>query len=309
MESASTNLDSYLQEQLAYDHTDEKLPSNTRAMIFNQHRLIRKAIVAEARRQPIHLLDIGCGWGDLCGKLHDVVVDYVGVEPSLVELQRFACNQRKWLIRGIGEHLAFLRSSSRNVILMNSVLDHCLDWRRTLDNCMRILAPGGILVISMENADKIPIRLLTLLGRQVKHEGHVAFFSMKELVRILQANEMQIERQCSIGFLFGFHDLTRKIPISETILRIVNRAADVVGGSIVREGGHVMFVVARKKSTHGPYEIPSNPLQCCTCERELTFASEECPNCHRRYSYIDGAFLDTTGDPEFRASNEVPRHI
>jgi SAM-dependent methyltransferase len=308
MGSSSPKLASYLNEQLAYDHREENHPTNTQAMVHNQHRLIRKTIEHEARHQPIHLLDIGCGWGDLCGQLQHLVVDYVGVEPSLVELKRFTCNHNRWLIRGIGEHLPFLRSSSRNVILLNSVLDHCVDWRRAFDNCMRILAPDGILVISMENADKIPIRLFTALGRQVKHEGHVAFFSMREFVSLLLMSGLRVERQRSIGFLFGFHGLTKRIPVPEKILRVANEAADAFAGRIFRHGGHVMFVVARKVGENKACQLPENPFQCSMCGTPMHFGSRECPDCQRRYLYVDNAILDTTEDPEFRAVTETTSH-
>lgn len=57
-------LTDYFAQQLEYDHTDDPHPPITRAVVRNQHRWIREAIVKESERGPVHLLDVGCGWGD-----------------------------------------------------------------------------------------------------------------------------------------------------------------------------------------------------------------------------------------------------
>src|SRR5947207_2469013 len=121
----------YFEEQLHYDHEADRLGTNTLAVHQIQHGMIRQAVEREAACGPVHFLDIGCGWGDFSNQLDSCLTDYIGVEPSAGELSQFSMKPRRRLIHGVGENLSFLRSSSRNVILLNSVLDHCLNWRKT----------------------------------------------------------------------------------------------------------------------------------------------------------------------------------
>ncbi|HXE43269.1 MAG TPA: class I SAM-dependent methyltransferase, partial [Candidatus Baltobacteraceae bacterium] len=148
----------YLRSQLRYDHRDELPPPNTLAVHQIQHQLIFNAVKNYAATNEVHMLDIGCGWGDFSNELDPFIKTYVGIEPSPIELTRFTRRPNRFLVRGVGENMDFLKDHSRNFILLNSVLDHCFDWRETWKNCMRVLAPGGLLVISMENSQKLIVR-------------------------------------------------------------------------------------------------------------------------------------------------------
>src|SRR6185503_11966713 len=106
----------------------------------------------------------------------------------------------------------FLRDQSRNFVLLNSVLDHCYDWKRTFANCMRVLAPGGLLIVSMENSQKLIVQLRHALGRRHVHEGHLEFFGLDDTKKLLRP-DFDILEDCTLGYLFGMHQVTRWVPI------------------------------------------------------------------------------------------------
>ncbi len=292
MYESRKHLSEYFQTQLEYDHKEDPHPPNTQAVIQNQHRMIREAVRCEARRLPVRFLDVGCGWGDFSTQLDMDLADYVGVEPSLKELRRFARKPMHYRVRGIGENLDFLRTSSRSIILLNSVLDHCIDWRRTFTNCKRVLCPGGILIVSMENQDKLPTRLRKLFRRKIVHEGHVTFFSFSEFQEFLREEGLEIEQSVSMGFLHGMHHVTKLVPLPVCLLRSVNRVMDAWARRILPTRGHIMFFVARKPFSEFDQAILARPFQCMECSRPIDFGMSQCPQCGSRLGYLEKDILN-----------------
>jgi SAM-dependent methyltransferase len=288
----STVQQDYLRSQLRYDHHNEPPPPNTLAVHQIQHGLIARAVRDYAAGHEVHMLDVGCGWGDFSNQLDPWLKTYVGVEPSPIELSRVTKRPNRFLVRGVGEYLDFLKDQSRNFVLLNSVLDHCFDWRKTFANCLRILAPGGLLVISMENSQKLIVRLRQRLGRDHVHEGHLEFFGLDDTRKMLEP-DFQITRDCTIGFLFGLHAVTKKIPLPVAPLRWANRAVNGIFRVLAPAGGHIFFISAIR---HGALPEPNcfaAPFRCPQCRRDLAFGAGSC-SCGLRLPYAPEGFLDST---------------
>jgi ubiquinone/menaquinone biosynthesis C-methylase UbiE len=278
----------YLRSQLRYDHHDQLPPSNTLAVHQIQHALIFRAVKDYARKHEVHMLDVGCGWGDFSNQLDPFLKTYVGIEPSMVELGRFSKRSNRFLVHGVGEDMDFLKDNSRNFVLLNSVLDHCFDWQTTWQNCLRILAPGGLLVISMENSQKLTVRVRHIFGREHIHEGHLEFFGLNDTKKMLQ-EDFQILDSRTIGFLFGMHAVTMKIPLPVAPLRLANRVANGIFRVFAPSGGHIFFISAIR---HGALPQPNSfaaPFRCPRCKRDLAFGELSCL-CGGRLSYSTGAF-------------------
>ena len=281
----------YLRSQLRYDHRDDLPPPNTLAVHQIQHELIFRAVKNYAAAHEVHMLDVGCGWGDFSNLLDPFLKTYVGVEPSPVELGRFTRRPNRFLVRGVGENLDFLKDQSRNFILLNSVLDHCFDWRTTWANCQRILAPGGLLVISMENSQKLIVRWRQALGLKHVHEGHLEFFSLDATKKMLAA-DFQITDDRTIGYLFGLHAVTKKIPLPVAPLRWVNRAVNGVCRVLAPNGGHIFFISAIRNGTLPAPEGFAAPFRCPQCRRDLAFGAASCA-CGLRLPYASAGFFDS----------------
>ncbi|MGA2852601.1 MAG: class I SAM-dependent methyltransferase [Verrucomicrobiota bacterium] len=281
----------YLRSQLRYDHHDDPPPPNTLAVHQIQHELIIRAVKNYAAAREVHMLDIGCGWGDFSNLLDPFLKTYVGVEPSTVELGRFTRRPNRFLVRGVGENLDFLKDQSRNFILLNSVLDHCFDWRKTWANCLRILAPGGLLVISMENSQKLIVRWRHALGLKHVHEGHLEFFSLDGTKKMLAA-DFQITDDRTIGYLFGMHAITRKIPLPVALMRFVNRAVNGVFRVLAPGGGHIFFISAIRNGTMPALNSLAAPFCCPQCKRDLAFGAGSCA-CGLPLPYAPEGFFDS----------------
>jgi SAM-dependent methyltransferase len=291
MQSISSEQKTFFKEQLNYTHLDYLPPPSTRVIIETQHRMIVDTVRSFAKENPVHMLDIGCGWGDFSEKLDPYLKSYIGVDPSISELQRFNLRPNRYVMRGVGEFLDFVKDHSRNFILLNSVMDHAYDCDKMFSNCLRILRPGGLLIISMENSQKWPVRVRKWLGRSVVHEGHFSFWGMAEIERLLAA-EFNIVQKRSFGYLFGFHQLTKRVPLPTALLRPLNGATDTFCGLLDPNGGMILFFSAIRKGKAAEPAKFDRPLCCPGCKADWEWGAPKCSGCGREFPSTSG-LVDT----------------
>jgi ubiquinone/menaquinone biosynthesis C-methylase UbiE len=287
----STAQQEYLLSQLRYDHLEGLPPPNTLAVHQIQHALIRSTVKNYSASHEVHMLDVGCGWGDFSNQLDPSLKTYVGIEPSPTELARFQKRPNRFLVRGVGEYMDFLKDNSRNFILLNSVLDHCFDWRITWQNCLRVLAPGGLLIVSMENSQKLIVRWRQMLGLKHIHEGHLEFFGVDGTRKLLEP-EFEIFEERTIGFLFGMHGVTKKIPLPVALLRWLNRAVNGFCRVAAPKGGHIFFIAAIRKGNSPENNSYAMPFRCPKCKTSLPFGANACA-CGFQLPYGQDGWLDS----------------
>lgn len=104
---------------------------------------------------PLKVADIGCGAGTQCmiwaERGHDV--HGLDVNEALVELARARATSAGYVIDfqvGSAVNLPWARESM-DICLIAELLEHVADWEACLDECERILKPGGVLFVSTTN--------------------------------------------------------------------------------------------------------------------------------------------------------------
>lgn len=107
--------------------------------------LIRRYVWLEQRR----LLDIGCGIGTYVRRLRDFSPQVYGIDISTSRLRRGAESVPN-LVAAVGEHLPFA-GGTFDAVLLNEVIEHVQDDRATLVEALRVLAPGGHILIFAPN--------------------------------------------------------------------------------------------------------------------------------------------------------------
>lgn len=115
---------------------------------FGQDRrldLIRRYAPLEQAR----ILDIGCGLGVYVRKFREFSDRVCGIDIDAKRLVEGA-KTTPGLMLSVGEHLPF-RDGTFDVVVLNEVIEHVRDDRATMAEAMRILAPGGRIVIYAPN--------------------------------------------------------------------------------------------------------------------------------------------------------------
>jgi len=96
----------------------------------------------------MHLLDLGCGNGSYTGELARRACWVCGLDIQMSNLQQVRTPLP--LVQGVGERLPFA-SESFDGITMIEVLEHTASDSEVLKECLRVLKPGGHLILFVPN--------------------------------------------------------------------------------------------------------------------------------------------------------------
>ena len=107
------------------------------------------------------VLDVGCGSGLVAARLADLPLRYVGVDiPSRALVAAAAARpatdplSATWA-RGTAEQLP-LADASVDVVVLSEVIEHLLRPELAVWEINRVLRPGGVLVMTTNNASELP---------------------------------------------------------------------------------------------------------------------------------------------------------
>lgn len=138
--------------------------------------------------RKLDFLDVGGGRGRLFDLLKDSARSYLNVDPSDIEPDataraRLAHPTYRW-IRCSAEVLP-LEAECVDVAIAKSSLDHIPDYRRALGEIRRVLRPGGVLIVTINNRGSWWKTLLAgtrwLEGRQARiAEDHYIQWTLAE---------------------------------------------------------------------------------------------------------------------------------
>lgn len=210
--------------------------------ILARHALTLASL--EKRAAPGRLLDVGCGPGFLLEAARERGWTAVGIDPSPFSVAH---------VRGLGFeayegllHEADLAPGSFDAVALLQVVEHVLDPRELIEGCLKLLKPGGALLVATPN----PRSLLAAAQRERFNYWippvHCVWYTPSALARLLrQAGFSRVETSTWSARARGQHDgvaaitatrLAKVLPV-RTWRRsgdLLTRVADALGfGSIV----------------------------------------------------------------------------
>jgi SAM-dependent methyltransferase len=154
--------------------------------------------------KPSSVCDIGCGSGALIAALVALGHRAIGVEPNEHARQRA-------LKRGVEAHAGFaeslpeaVRNQQYDAIIMNQVLEHCLDARSALRNLAELLKKGGRLCMEVPNNSCIASEELGLVWFHRDAGRHVSFFTPRSLPRLAESIGLRVQKTFYSGFVSQF---------------------------------------------------------------------------------------------------------
>ncbi len=177
--------------------------------------MIKKAAGERARGA---VLENGCGVGMYLKRLSPEAAFAVGLEIELPRA-REAAAQEIVVLNSAGEALPFT-DENFNLVLSHEVLEHVADDRRCLEEIVRVLKPGGRLVLFVPNRG-YPFETHGIYWRGKYHFGnkfgvnylprrwrdklapHVRVYSGKDLEKLMAGLPLQVV-ECTV--IFGGYD-------------------------------------------------------------------------------------------------------
>jgi SAM-dependent methyltransferase len=106
-------------------------------------QLIRRYVPLQGK----WILDVGCGIGTYVKRFRDFSPHVYGIDVSA---KRLADSTMPNLVAAAGEALPF-GETTFDVLVFNEVIEHVKDDRQTIEDALRVLRPGGHIVIYAPN--------------------------------------------------------------------------------------------------------------------------------------------------------------
>lgn len=172
-------------EQMArrYDWFDEYHSSSWFPIRWLQGQRIRRVVAALPAEGSV--LEVGCGPGYVLATVPREKVYGIDLSEHLVEMARQRLGERAEIRLGSAEALPY-EDGRFDAVFCTEVLEHTLEPRTAVAECLRVLKPGGTLILTVPNDGLIHF-LKTLVrrlglgrlleqsgpdGHQPSHDGH-----------------------------------------------------------------------------------------------------------------------------------------
>jgi len=126
------------------------------------------------------LLDVGCGNGAFLSNMKQLGWSVEGIEPDIEALMVARKNLRLNLFQGYLEEAKY-PDKYFDAITMNHVIEHVADPINYLKECLRVLKPGGKLVVITPNINSLGRNILNDAWLAWDPPRHLFLFSIQSL--------------------------------------------------------------------------------------------------------------------------------
>jgi 2-polyprenyl-3-methyl-5-hydroxy-6-metoxy-1,4-benzoquinol methylase len=163
---------------------------------YSSHRLIPQLVRRLSTRGRV--LDVGCDVGFAGRDLLKDGFQILGIDRNPVALTKAADYYQQTILADVENELPF-PDGPFNVIIFGDILEHLKNPATIFAHFTEMLAPGGLVIMSVPNVAHVYMRLSLLLGRfdyrdrGILDRTHVRFFTLRTARRFLEDAGFVIE--------------------------------------------------------------------------------------------------------------------
>lgn len=172
-----------------------------REMIFVPRVELVKALLNKHRLPaPKILLEVGAGWGQFLEVAREkrLAKNYIAVEPS----EGCADKLKEKGFRVIKEMIENVKIKEKiDAIACFELIEHLFDPKEFIKSCYRLLAPGGIIILSTPNESGFDLRVLGKLSDNIAGPNHLNYFNRASLEKLLESQGFGIIESLTPGKL------------------------------------------------------------------------------------------------------------
>ena len=159
----------------------------------------RQSLLVRYVQPGDRVLQVDCGPGVLAARLAELGAQVVGTDLSNEALRRARSRGITAFQVNLDRDPLPFGDASFDVVLSDSQIEHRVDSDHYLDECVRVLRPGGRLVLCVPNTAHWRVRWWLLQGRFPTLANtptdwlHLRFFTLPDLRRLLDQRGVSIE--------------------------------------------------------------------------------------------------------------------
>lgn len=184
-------VDHYQQDAAVFDYF-EAMPD---AASQHENRRLREMILSQIPDDATKILDVGCGsawlaayYVDNTEKITVYSMD-ISLENPTRALKEYPFERHFAIVADV--YALPFRENTFDCIIAAEVMEHTPDPKLFITNLLRILKPGGTLIVTTPFNEKIPHSLCVHCNRATPHNAHLHSFTEQKVRELLVGQAMQ----------------------------------------------------------------------------------------------------------------------
>ncbi|MCO6488156.1 MAG: methyltransferase domain-containing protein [Phaeodactylibacter sp.] len=212
----------------------------------HEMRRLHETIISEVSGETAGILDAGCGnaWvaQHFCPKGISVCsMDISTVNPQRA-LERYPYSNHYGVVAD-AYRLPF-RDGAFDCVIASEIIEHVPDPGGFIGSLLRVLRPGGQLIITTPYNEKIQYSLCIHCNRPTPQHAHIHSFTMKKIQALTPKEQVAGHRIYTFGnkalIRLRMHVFLKYLPFR------LWRRADRLATRVIRKPSRIMYVIRRK---------------------------------------------------------------
>lgn len=153
---------------------------------------VHQTIFSQIKHKSGRVLDVGCGraWvaREMCPKSYEVVSMDISLENTSVALERYPFGNHSAVVADVF-NLPF-NENTFDVIIASEIIEHVVDPVKFVENLIRVLKPGGTLIITTPYKEKLTYSLCVHCNKLTPLHAHIHSFDENILTSLYQGKDL-----------------------------------------------------------------------------------------------------------------------
>ncbi|MCY1720526.1 methyltransferase domain-containing protein [Prolixibacteraceae bacterium Z1-6] len=180
----------YQQDALDFDYFQEREKGTE-----HSERRVREFIFSQAPKNPNRILDVGCGnaWvAELfCSSANEVISMDISHTNVGKALEKYPYKNHSGVVADV-LNLPF-RENSFDCIIASEIIEHVVHPNHFVENLIRILKPGGVLLVTTPYKEKLQYNLCIHCNKLTPRHAHIHSFDENKLAGLYAEKDTSFE--------------------------------------------------------------------------------------------------------------------